>query len=45
MLFKCGGEILLCLGFSRLILLFWFYIFVYNIACFSLNFGLCSGNG
>ena len=25
-LFKCGGEIVLCLGFSRLILLFWFYV-------------------
>ena len=25
-LFKCRGKIVLCLGFSRLILLFWFYV-------------------
>ena len=24
-LFKCGGEIVRCLGFSRLMLLFWFF--------------------
>ena len=48
MLFKCGGEIVLCLGFSRLNCVKFVMLvlcFVYSIACFSLNFGLCTGNG
>ena len=45
--------ILMHVRFSSLILLGFFYVnfvilvlcFVYNIACSSLNFGLCTGNG
>ena len=39
------GALVNFVRFSRLILLFWVLCFVYYIACFSLNFRLCTGNG